>query len=93
MLAFFLSASGQLCDVLETSLALTDDPILYLNSNSVLYTGNALVVEAYRKAATTFNLIVGVAGGTEIFKVTGEGTVSLSEPARKCTGIKLSTRT
>ena len=69
--------SGQLCDVLETSLALTDAPILYRDSNSVLYTGNALVIEAYRKASTTFNLIVGVAGGTEVFKVTGEGTVSL----------------
>lgn len=63
--------------MLETSLALTDAPILYRNSNSVLYTGNALVIEAYGKASTTFNLIVGVAGGTEVFKVTGEGTVSL----------------
>jgi hypothetical protein len=68
--------SGLLCDTLSTSLALTDDPIVSLTESDLQYTGNALLLQAYRQPNSNFNLLMGVAGGVEIFKVSGTGEVT-----------------
>ena len=76
---FPVVCSGLLCDTLSTSLQLTDDPIVAEFQTSLTYTGNALVINAFRSATSTFNLIMAIAGGDEVFKVTGTGEVGWTD--------------
>ena len=70
---------GLFCGQEKFFMAETDDPKLHLVDYDTTYRGNMLIIETERSESASFNIILAKTQGTEVFKVTGEGKVSMKD--------------